>query len=508
MKKLSLILALAGLTVGVSAAPAKAAKAPKAGKLATVDSIRVAETRQNDFYERVEIPTPAGEVTEVSSIALLPGKKVAIGTRRGDIWVAEGAYDADLSKIKWTKFASNQHEPLGMFWKEGSMYAMQRPEFTRLTDRDGDGRADSFDTVSSKWGVSGDYHEYAFGSEPDKNGDVWMVLCLTGSFHAHAPWRGWCARITPDGKFVPTTSGIRSPGGIGANAQGDMFYTDNQGVWNGSSSLKWLRPGSFQGNPTGNKSAALASFPVPPEPTSGSRILTERLKFPEFVPPAVILPHGKVGNSPSGIACDMTKGKFGPWESQMLIGEQTASQVQRVNLEFVNGLYQGAVFHFLGGFEAGLIPVRMDQEDGTLFVGGSNRGWGSRGSKPFTFERVRFKGKVPFEMHDISARNDGFEVTFTHPVDAAAAADVKNYTMDTFTYIYQSSYGSPEVDQTEPTVKSATVSADGLKVRLVVDGLVRGSIHHLALGDIKAKSGDALWHSEGWYTLNEIPAAK
>ena len=82
---------------------------------------------------------------------------------------------------------------------------------------------------------------------------------------------------------------------------------------------------------------------------------------------------------------------------------------------------------------------------------------------------MRFKGKVPFEMHDISARADGFEVTFTQPVDAAAAADVKNYTMDAFTYIYQSSYGSPEVDQATPTVKSATVSADGLKVRLVVD---------------------------------------
>ncbi|NBX34650.1 hypothetical protein EBR16_04735, partial [bacterium] len=97
----------------------------------------------------------------------------------------------------------------------------------------------------------------------------------------------------------------------------------------------------------------------------------------------------------------MTKGKWGPWANQMFIGEQTASQVQRVNLEFVNGLYQGAVFHFLQGFEAGLVPVRMDQEDGTLFIGGTNRGWGSRGSQPFTFERVRFKGKVPFEMHDI-----------------------------------------------------------------------------------------------------------
>ncbi|MFM8905290.1 MAG: hypothetical protein ACKOIB_08620, partial [Verrucomicrobiota bacterium] len=75
-----------------------------------------------------------------------------------------------------------------------------------------------------------------------------------------------------------------------------------------------------------------------------------------------------------------------------------------------------------------------------------------------------------------------------------------------FTYIYQSSYGSPEVDQTEPTVKSAVVSADGLRVRLVVDGLVRGHVHHLVVTAVKSKSGDALWHPEAWYTLNEIPA--
>jgi len=468
----------------------------------------LAQQKQSDFYTIESIPLPPGEVMEIGSIALMPANKVAVTTRRGDLWICEGAYGEDLSKVKWIRFSHGLHEPLGMYWKDGSLYLTQRPELTRIQDADGDGRADVFETIRSDWGISGDYHEYAFGSDPDKNGDVWMVLCLTGSFHAHSPWRGWAAKITPDGKFVPVASGIRSPGGIGANDKGDMFYTDNQGVWNGSSSLKWLRSGSFQGNPTGNKSAPLLNFPAPPEPTSGSRILAERLKFPEFVPPAVILPHGKVGNSPSGIACDMAKGKFGPWEGQLLVGEQTASQVQRVNLEMVNGLYQGAVFHFLGGFEAGLIPVRMDQEDGTLFIGGSNRGWGSRGSKTFTFERVRFKGKVPFEMHDISARHDGFEVTFTHPVDAAAAADVANYALDAFTYIYQSSYGSPEVDQATPTVKSATVSADGLKVRLVVDGLVRGHVHHLALGDIKSKAGDALWHNEGWYTLNEIPAAK
>jgi hypothetical protein len=462
---------------------------------------------QDKYYERVQIPTPAGEVCEVVSIALLPDKKVAIGTRRGDVWIAEGAYESDLSKVKWTKFATGLHEPLGMFWKDGSIYATHRPELTKLTDRHGVGHADSYESVCSDWGINGDYHEFAWGSEPDREGNVWVVLCLTGSFFAHSDWRGWCLRVTPDGKMIPTCSGIRSPGGIGMNEKGDMFYTDNQGVWNGASSIKWLRPGSFQGNPTGNKFYKLAKdFPAPPEPQSGSRILTERLKYPTFVPPSVILPHGTVGNSPSGIACDMTKGKWGPWANQMFLGEQTASQVQRVSLEFVNGLYQGACFHFLEGFESGLVPVRMDQADGTMFVGGTNRGWGSRGRQPFTFERVRWRGKTPFEMHDISARPDGFELTFTQPVDAAKAGNVASYDMDAFTYIYQSAYGSPEVDQAKPIVKSATVSEDGLHVRLVVQGLVRGHIHHIAAVGVRNRDGESLWHNEGWYTLNEIPS--
>ena len=94
--------------------------------------------------------------------------------------------------------------------------------------------------------------------------------------------------------MIPTCSGIRSPGGIGFNAEGDTFYTDNQGVWNGSSSLKWLKPGSFQGNPTGNKFHKLADFPAPPEPESGSRILTEHKRFPEFVPPRYRSDRGRV----------------------------------------------------------------------------------------------------------------------------------------------------------------------------------------------------------------------
>jgi hypothetical protein len=463
-----------------------------------------AAPQQSDFYLREEIPLPAGEVMEIGSVALLPGQKIAVVTRRGDIWICDGAYGADLSKVTWKKFAQGQHEPFGMFWKDGWLWMTQRPEVSRIKDTDGDGIADAFETICSEWGINGDYHEYAFGTEPDKEGNIWITLCLTGSGGAASNWRGWCVRVTPDGKMIPTCSGIRSPGGMGFNAKGDVFYCDNQGLWNGSSSLKWLKPGSFQGNPTGNKYHQLANLPAPPVPQSGSRVETERAKFPNYIPPAVVLPHGKVGQSPTGIVADTTDGNFGPWKEQLYVAEQCHSQIQRVCLEQVNGIYQGAVFHFLEGFQAGLIPIRLDRS-GIIFTGGSNRGWASRGSKPFTFERVRWNGKVPFEMLTMFATPDGFEITFTEPVDRTTAADAKNYSMAAWTYILQSSYGSPEVDKSTPTIRSATVSADGKKVRLKVDGLVKGHVHHLQLKNIKAASGAEMWHPQAFYTLNEIP---
>ncbi|MDP4720846.1 MAG: hypothetical protein NWS48_06425 [Akkermansiaceae bacterium] len=460
---------------------------------------------QSDFYTREEIPLPEGEIMEISSLALMPGEKVAVATRRGDLWICSGAYGDDLSKVTWEKFAHGLHEPLGMFYKDGSLYLSQRPEFSRLEDTDGDGSADVFETINSDWGINGDYHEFAFGSSPDKNGDVWIALCLTGSAKADSDWRGWAVRITPDGKMIPTCSGLRSPGGIGMNAEGDMFYTDNQGLWNGSSSLKWLKPGSFQGNPTGNKYHKLANLPVPPEVKSGSRVLTEHLKYPEYIPPAVVLPHGDVGQSPTGITLDKTGETFGPWKNQLYIGEQTHSQIQRVCLEKVNGIYQGAVFHFLEGFEAGLIPLSLDNEKGIIFTGGSNRGWASRGKKPFTFERVKWTGKTPFEIQTMHVEKDGFTLNFTEPVDPATAADPANYAMKSWTYILQKSYGSPKVDESTPTVTAAQVSPDGLSVRIKVDGLVRGNVHYLSVPGLKAASGIKLWHPDAYYTLNEIP---
>ena len=208
---------------------------------------------ESEHYPITEIPIPSDIVLEVGGIEILPDNKIAVSSRRGDIYVVEGAYTEDPNDDKWIPWAVGLHEVLGLSWKNGWLYATQRPEVTRMKDIDGDFRADIFESVSSAWGINGDYHEYAFGSRHDPEGNIWVVLCLTGSGGASSDFRGWCVRVTPEGKMLPTTSGIRSPGGIGQNHVGDMFYCDNQGLWNGTSSIKHLPVGGFVGNPTGNK---------------------------------------------------------------------------------------------------------------------------------------------------------------------------------------------------------------------------------------------------------------
>jgi hypothetical protein len=267
-----------------------------------------------------------------------------------------------------------------------------------------------------------------------------------------------------------------------------------------------LRPGSFQGHPGGNEWYKLtdAIGPRPKDPDSGSRIMTEAKKIPEFEPPCILFPYKKMGQSASGIACDTTGGKFGPFEEQLFVGDQTNSTLMRCFLEEIDGHYQGVCFPFREGFNSGNLAVEMT-DSGALFVGGTNRGWGSRGTKAFALDRLTWTGKTPFEIHEMRAKSDGFELTFTEEIDPESAGNPESYSFVTYTYIFQSSYGSPEVDQTTPAITKVEVGPDRKSVRLFVNGLQEGHVHELVAAGVRSKDGNPLLHKEAYYTLNYIP---
>ena len=460
-------------------------------------------------YTLETIEIPANITLGVGGMAFTPKGDLLICTREGEVWrYREGV---------WSRFAQGLHEALGLYVepKTGEVWVMQRPELTKLIDEDGDGKADVYQTVNADWGLSDNYHEYAFGPVRDEEGNFYGTLNTTlswpgwaksdrwdiGRVHDSkmgraAPYRGWCFQITPAGKFVPYASGMRSPAGITINKRGEIFYTDNQGDWNCTSSLHQVIKGRFYGQPSS----------LMDHPDFAGRNLN-RVSEEEFdhlrQRPAIYLPHGELSSSPGEPVFDETGGKFGPFEGQVFIGDQTKSNIMRASLERVGGEYQGVVFDFADPLQCGVIRSRF-ASDGSLWIGQTGRGWRSVGEKTFGLQRIRWDGRtVPMEMQTVSLTKTGFRIQFTKAINRDVAGNPANYAIKHWGYIYQAEYGSPKVGLTELTPTSVKVLADNMSVELELP-LVKERVYQLTLLNITDKDGAPMTNPSGYYTLNRL----
>jgi hypothetical protein len=227
-------------------------------------------------------------------------------------------------------------------------------------------------------------------------------------------------------------------------------------------------------------------------------------RIPGFALPAVWFPYAKMGQSTTGIVCDRTGGAFGPFAGQLFVGDFTLAQVNRVFLEQVDGEYQGACFPFQEQLQSAVLQMAF-LGDGSMIVGESNRGWNSLGSRSFGLERLRWTGKVPFELQRMEATPDGFRLTFTEPLAEEAVVTPARFTLSSYTYLYRQNYGSPETDPQPVTIEAVAVAADRRSVTLRCGGLRPGYVHELVLGALRSAGGQPLRHARAYYTLNRIP---
>ena len=464
-------------------------------------------------YWTVErLPQPVDAVLEVGGMHVMDSGRVVVCTRRGEVWWLDGAFGEDAAEAKFKKAAEGLQEPLGMLWHEGALYAATRGELVRMYDSDGDDWFDVFETVTSEWPISGNYHEYNFGPRLAGDGTLWLTTNkpFGGEPFGKADWRGFAFEVTTDGVATPRVCGLRSPAGIQNAPWGEVFYTDNQGEWCGASKLALLEPGSFQGHPHGLDSTADERWPYEP---LAKKDVPNRVKMPEvldeidtFRLPTVWFPYDEMGRSPSGFAWDPSGGKFGPYAGQIFVGDQYAASVMRVDLEKVDGVWQGACFPFRSGLPCGVIRVAFGP-DGTLLAGMSDRGWTSRGADSDGVARLRWTGEMPFEIRRMLATKDGFRLEFTRPADAKTLADTATYSFDSYTYLLHEDYGSPEVDVAQPTVTAVRAADDGMSVELVVDGLRLGYVHELRAPALRsaASADEGLLHPRAYYTLVRQP---
>ncbi len=462
---------------------------------------------EEDYYQLVTYPMPEELKLEVSGLARLPDGRMAAAIRKGEIWILDQLDPNHPDKITYKPFAFGLHEPLGLAWHDGALYTVQRTELTRIRDVDGDDLADEYLTVAKGWGVSGSYHEYAYGPVFDPEGNAWITLntSIGKKVIDSDKWRGWSFKVTPSGELNPVSGGFRSPSGIGMNLAGDIFATDQQGNWFPTCPLMHVREGAFHGHADSLKHCDLpgATFQVKGAIPKKITVAEAAKKIPAYKLPAVWFPYRKMGMSSTDVLCDTTEGKFGPFAEQLFVGEFTMSFITRVALEKVKGEYQGACFRFREGFQCAVMRMEWDK-DGNMLVGETNRGWNSLGDRSYGLQQLLWTGKTPFEIKTMSLTKQGFRLTFTGPVDARTASEPSSYSLQSYTYPYHSSYGGDELDQKELKISKVTVKKNGTVVDLIVEGLREGYVHELDASKLRSAGGAPLLHSEAYYTLNHL----
>ncbi len=442
---------------------------------------------------------PPGVSLEVGGMDFLPDGRLVLSTRRGQVWIVENPLADDPADAKFSLFAEGLVEGLGLNVVNDELYVLQRTELSRLSDEDGDGLCDRIETLCDGWGVSGNYHEFAFGLPVDVQGNFYMSLNLAFLnpkwWHGKSPvpYRGWVLKVTPEGELLPMASGLRSPCGLGLNSAGELFATDNQGDWMAVCPIFHIEEGGFYGHPASldwtkeyQETRTFASDTNPPT--------VPRKNAAAWIP-------YDWSRSTGNLVFDETGGRFGPFAGQMILGEVTNGLILRAQLEKVRGQYQGAVFPLREKVGA---ACRVEfAEDGTLFVGMTNRGWG--GHTPADgLARVRFTGVTPMEMLSVHLVSDGFEVTFTEPLDPASIPSPESIGLQDYDYDYWWEYGSPERHHRPISVQSATLDSSGRVLHLKTEPLSAGKVVRCKFEGIKSSSGLPLLHTEFAYTINEL----
>ncbi|MCM8536929.1 MAG: PQQ-dependent sugar dehydrogenase [Lentisphaeraceae bacterium] len=471
-------------------------------------------------FEDIKIPETVDP--QVGGLCTMPNGEIAACFHRGELMI----YNPE--KKSWRKFASGLHEPLGIIALSNSEFVvMQRPELTLIKDTTGDGKADSFDTIYDKFGMSGNYHEFSFGPVKDKEGNYYIALNVAsglasirkeirgdfssvgasrkqfyakdwkkqkndvGRMFSKVPYRGWVLKISPEGKMTPISSGVRSPNGLGFDADGDLFVPDNQGDWLGTSKIHHIQKGHFHGHP------ASLVWEKDWDGRDPLKVPVDELDKMR-TPAAALVPQGIMGNSPTQPLL-IDHDKFGPFKGQMLIGEMNFQRVLRFMKDKVNGVTQGAIIPHIDGD-----PMRIGNnrlawgQDGSLYIGRTKLSWpGDNG-----IQRVFWDGKADLAVQDVKLLKDGFKVSFTKELKGEPIAT--NFKIFSYHYLYQRAYGSPRIDEQEVKVQSVSLSADKKSLEVKIDQLSSGKVYDFKLSDFVSVDGESLQFGHFCYTLNQL----
>ena len=406
----------------------------------TLKSQQIALTPINDMtllsgYTAEKVPAPTDphgrpQLFEPMGMATDSDGSLIVTTRTAGIW--------RLKDNTWTMIAEGLLDALGVIIERDRLIIGQKPEITELKDIDNDGFYETYRTLSDDFLFTENYHEYLHGPTKGANGNYYYLLNLAhrnghpihkanGEFMgSQGGYRGWAMQVTPEGKTSPFAYGLRSPAGLATSPDGKLYYTENQGEYNGTSKLHHLQKDHYYGHPS-----ALTDLPgmTPKSP----EIMWDQWTR-KTATAVALMPHSRIANSPGSPSWDTTKGKFGPFENHMFVGDQTLSTLFRI---LPKPKHESAVIPFAKGFPSGLMRLCFDSK-GSLYVGQTGRGWRSKGGSEHALVKLSYSKTPNSTLANISKEGETFTLHFT-----GVTNDMK-FKVESWFYHDKPDYGSPE----------------------------------------------------------------
>jgi azurin/sugar phosphate isomerase/epimerase len=379
--------------------------------------------------DRITIPfeNPYGTLFFITAHDFFSDGTAAIATMTGEVWLVKGI-DEKLEKIRWKRFATGLHQPLGMKVVKDKLYVLGRDQITCLHDLNGDDEADFYECVTNAMTTSPGGHDFIIGLETDAQGRWYFA---SGN-------QGVC-RITGRDQLDVLATGFRNPNGLGISPDGRFITTSVQeGDWTPATSLCQIELGKNEGAHFG---AGGPKNNQPPEPV------------------LMYMPRGEDNSASSQAFISGDKWASLKGDGNLIHLSSGGGSAWLVMRQNVKGRWQGAAVRISGNFDSGPQAARFNPNDGHLYVNGM-QGWGSYTPKDGCFQRVRFTGGDKPVPIGFEARDNGVLIRFNQPVKDADAATCF---AQCWNYRYSAAYGSPEY-----SVKYAdTPGHDPLEIRSV-----------------------------------------
>jgi mono/diheme cytochrome c family protein len=403
----------------------------------------------------------------------------AVCTVHGDVWTVTGI-DRHLKQLRWRRFATGLHQPLGLKIVGDMVYVIGRDQITRLHDRNRDGEADFYENFNNDQFITPRGHDFVTCLDTDPAGNFYYIHAKTGVM-----------RVSSDGAITTVIAdGFRNPNGMAVGPNGTITAAPQQGTWTPESSIVVVKQGGYYGY-------------------GGPRVTADRPTGWDL--PMCFIPRS-MDNS-GGAQVWVESDRWGPLGGQMLHLSYGQCRILLALTERVDGVYQGGTIKFPttpGDFESGIMRGRFNPHDGQLYVSGL-RGWQTRSIRDGCFQRVRYTGEPVNLPVAVKTYTNGIKLTFPNPVDPEVAENADNFFVEQWNYLWSSSYGSPEFSVANPKqqgrdevpVVSATLMDDGRSVFLELPG--RHPVMQISINWLLATVDGQRFRGTYAHTINTEP---